>query len=71
VDLTLGPPSVNAVPAWYPDPSARYQLRYWDGFRWTPDVSVNGQHFIDHPLQSGAIPTGRLCAQGERLADDP
>lgn len=25
-------------PGWYTDPSGRYELRYWDGSRWTGDV---------------------------------
>lgn len=29
--------------AWYPDPSGRYPLRYWDGTKWTAHVSsANG-----------------------------
>ena len=27
---------------WNPDPSGRYQLRYWDGSSWTSHVSTNG-----------------------------
>lgn len=35
--------SAAAAPAaWQPDPSARHQLRYWDGQSWTPNVSDNG-----------------------------
>lgn len=29
--------------AWYPDPSGRHQLRYWDGAAWTHQVSDVGQ----------------------------
>ncbi|MDO8361455.1 MAG: DUF2510 domain-containing protein, partial [Actinomycetota bacterium] len=29
-------------PAWHPDPLRRYQHRYWDGRRWTAQVSNNG-----------------------------
>ncbi|MHB8680528.1 MAG: DUF2510 domain-containing protein [Acidimicrobiales bacterium] len=36
---------------WYPDPSARHELRYWDGRTWTEHVSDGGQQSID-PLPS-------------------
>lgn len=29
-----GPPPM-APPGWHPDPSGQYQLRWWDGARWT------------------------------------
>jgi Protein of unknown function (DUF2510) len=31
-------PSSSARPDWYPDPTRRYQLRRWDGSRWTDQV---------------------------------
>jgi len=36
------PSQGGPAPNWYPDPCRRYQLRYWDGARWTPNVSTNG-----------------------------
>lgn len=33
--------------AWHPDPSGRYQLRWWDGSRWTDAVSDNGRPGTD------------------------
>lgn len=33
--------------SWFPDPTGRHELRYWDGMRWTEPVSdhgVTGQH---------------------------
>lgn len=36
---------MTAVANWYPDPSAKYQLRYWDGITWTGHVSHNGSQF--------------------------
>jgi hypothetical protein len=27
---------------WFPDPFGEFQLRYWDGLRWTPHVSSDG-----------------------------
>ncbi len=41
------PPAESCAPAttpasWHPDPFQRFELRYWDGARWTPHVSRNG-----------------------------
>lgn len=45
---------MSTTPAnWYPDPTKRHQLRYWDGSAWTAHVSDNGVQGTD-PLQ----PTG-------------
>jgi hypothetical protein len=36
-------PAGPGTPAnWYPDPSGRHQLRYWDGTRWTENISNAG-----------------------------
>lgn len=44
--------SANQTPAgWYADPSARYELRYWDGNAWTEHVARNGQQFTDPPVK--------------------
>ena len=32
---------------WFPDPTGRYEFRYWNGQRWTADVSVSGTRFVD------------------------
>lgn len=32
---------------WYPDPSGRHEQRYWDGTRWTEQVSDGGQQAVD------------------------
>ncbi len=37
-----------AAPAWYADPSARHQLRYWDGGAWTDEVADGGVRGADH-----------------------
>jgi RsiW-degrading membrane proteinase PrsW (M82 family) len=29
------PPAAGPPPNWYPDPSGRFRLRYWDGYAWT------------------------------------
>ena len=36
---------------WYPDPSMRYELRYWDGTQWTEHVARQGQQFTDPPVR--------------------
>ncbi len=33
--------------SWYPDPSGRAELRYWDGTAWTEHISNNGVQGID------------------------
>jgi serine/threonine kinase PknH len=34
---------------WYADPTGRYEMRYWDGTRWTEHVGRGGQQFTDPP----------------------
>lgn len=45
----VSPPSPpNArPPSWGPDPTARHELRYWDGSRWTEHVSDQGVQAVD------------------------
>ena len=43
-------PSTAAPAAWYPDPSKRFDLRYWDGSEWTEHVARGGQQFTDQPV---------------------
>lgn len=39
-----------AVPAnWYPDPSKRHELRYWNGTVWTEHVASGGVQSVDPP----------------------
>ncbi len=33
--------------AWYPDPARRYDLRWWDGSRWTQRVAKEGYEMSD------------------------
>jgi hypothetical protein len=35
------------TPGWYPDPFRRFELRYFNGQRWTGDVSTHGNRMID------------------------
>lgn len=37
--------------AWHPDPTGRYESRWWDGSRWTQHVATNGRKMSD-PLVS-------------------
>lgn len=42
---------VNTTPAgWYPDPSGRFELRYWNGTAWTEHVARGGQQYTDPPV---------------------
>jgi hypothetical protein len=45
------PVTVPAAPSvaagWQPDPSGKYQHRWWDGERWTSSVSTNGITGVD------------------------
>ena len=47
-------PSSSA--GWQPDPTGRYEFRYYNGERWTSDVSVNGQRFVDPAPAPGHLP---------------
>ena len=45
-----GPPPAAAptVPvAWYPDPTHRHEMRYWDGMAWTANVADQGRGSTD------------------------
>lgn len=37
------------APGWYPDPTGRFELRYFDGATWSSSVSRAGQQFVDIP----------------------
>ena len=44
---------MSTTPAnWYPDPTKRHQMRYWNGTAWTDHVSDNGIQGND-PVQGG------------------
>ena len=44
-------PSASAPANWYPDPSGRFELRYWNGDKWTEHVSTGGQQSTDAPVK--------------------
>jgi len=45
---TSGYGTGSSIPAqWYPDPSGRHQLRYWNGSSWTGDVADQGVTSMD------------------------
>ena len=48
-----------APAGWHPDPYGRYEFRYFNGQRWTSDVSVHGQRFVD-PGPPPMMPPGRV-----------
>ncbi|CAB4546758.1 unannotated protein [freshwater metagenome] len=50
---TMAPTTtVPSVPAdWYKDPAGRYDFRYWDGSKWTENVSRAGVRFTDPPTK--------------------
>ena len=48
--VTTSATSAAAPAAWYPDPSKRFELRYWDGAEWTEHVARGGQQFTDQPV---------------------
>ena len=43
-------PVVTTPAGWYPDPSTRFEMRYWDGAAWTEHVSRQGQQYTDPPV---------------------
>lgn len=50
-DFAAAAPVVSAIPAvpaaWYPDPAARHELRWWDGAQWTAHVADGGAQSQD------------------------
>ena len=43
-----GGTGAHSIPAqWYPEPSGRHELRYWDGVGWSDRVSDRGATSVD------------------------
>ncbi|CAN5280049.1 hypothetical protein BH23ACT9_BH23ACT9_03170 [soil metagenome] len=55
---------------WYPDPSGRFQFRYWDGEAWTGHVSTEGKTDWDPPGDAEAEQDADGAAH-EPAADEP
>ena len=49
---------------WQPDPEGRYEYRWWDGQRWTDQVSHHGQ-VGRAPLGGAAPPAGSAATTGD------
>ena len=48
---SVAAPTAAAPANWYPDPSGRFELRYWNGDKWTEHVSRAGQQSVDAPVK--------------------
>jgi hypothetical protein len=52
----------TVTPGWFPDPSGRFEFRYFNGRSWTADVATDGARYIDagaDRAQSPAPPASR------------
>lgn len=56
------------VPDWYPDPSGRHELRYYDGVQWTEHVASHGRQSVDAPAETSKVPT--VNRSTERIRKD-
>lgn len=54
-----------APPAWYPDPTTRHELRYWNGGGWTEHVASAGRQQIDAVI-APPLPRGDAPAAGSQ-----
>ena len=54
-------PAPDWPPDWYPDPTGRHEVRYFDGATWTEHVANNGLSALD-PIADGA-PVGSHAAE--------
>jgi Protein of unknown function (DUF2510) len=57
--------------SWMNDPYGRYQLRYWDGAKWTEHVSTNGQQSVDPLGASTVVPFAIPQSAAPWPAPDP
>jgi hypothetical protein len=47
---------MNEQGTWQADPSGRHEYRYWDGVRWTDNVSDQGRTSVDPSMEPAARP---------------
>ena len=40
---------------WYPDPSGRFEQRYYDGVNWTMSVAAGGRAFFEQAVQAPKV----------------
>jgi hypothetical protein len=67
-DLVETDTAGDAAPGWYTDPYRRFEFRYFNGQRWTADVSVRGQRYVDHPQRFTPEQPSRPPGRGGALA---
>ncbi len=58
----MGLPSPPSSTGWYPDPTTRFEFRYFNGQSWTADVSAGGRRFVDSLGTPGKRRDGRATA---------
>ena len=56
-----------AAAGWYPDPTGRFEFRYFDGADWTGSVSRAGEQFVDPPTAGPASPGAPWQSQSAGL----
>ena len=61
----------GSSPGWFPDPTGRYEFRYHNGQRWTNDVSVDGERYVDPITLPAASPVGGSGATATSSAPAP
>lgn len=64
----------TTIVGWHPDPFNRFQLRYYDGAKWTAHVSSNGLPSVDEPPANAAAwvaPPSPQPAFTRPVASDP
>lgn len=63
----------SAPPGWYPDPSGRHEMRYFDGRAWTYDVSDRGKAGREEPSgeQAAVVTTGWQAGTTPQWVNDP
>ena len=53
---------------WFADPYGRFEFRYFNGQRWTADVSVRGDRYIDQPPSEAVQPDAGAASRPRRGA---